>query len=87
MQQPPTIEFPCEYPIKVIGLASIEFRQSVVRILKSFDERLSDQAIAVQPSAKGNYESIKVTLTATSESMLVNLFAELKTLPDLKMVL
>jgi putative lipoic acid-binding regulatory protein len=87
MQQPPTIEFPCEYPIKVIGLASTEFRQSVVRILKSFDERLSDQAIAVLPSAKGNYESIKVTLTATSESMLVNLFAELKTLPDLKMVL
>ena len=87
MQQPPTMEFPCEYPIKVIGLASTEFRQSVVHILKSFDERLSDQAIAVQPSAKGNYESIKVTLTATSESMLVNLFAELKTLPDLKMVL
>ena len=87
MQQPPTIEFPCEYPIKVIGIASTEFRQSVVRILKSFDERLSDQAIAVQSSAKGNYESIKVTLTATSESMLVNLFAELKTLPDLKMVL
>jgi putative lipoic acid-binding regulatory protein len=87
MQQPPTIEFPCEYPIKVIGIASTEFRQSVVRILKSFDGRLSDQAIAVQPSAKGKYESIKVTLTATSESMLVNLFAELKTLPDLKMVL
>ncbi|MFZ8974644.1 MAG: YbeD family protein [Pseudomonadales bacterium] len=87
MEKPPIIEFPCAYPIKVIGAASIEFRQTVIGVLKAFDSRLKDEDIVFQASAKGNYESIKVTLWALSEKMLAELFGALKTIPGLKMVL
>ncbi len=87
MQDPPRIEYPCDYPIKVIGVSSPEFRKAVIRIVKSFDPCLTDQKIAFRPSAGGNYESIKVALIATGADQLAELFEQLKKVPGLKMVL
>ena len=87
MKEPPRIEFPCDYPIKVIGVSSLEFRTAVIAIVKSFDPSLTDQKIAFRPSAGGNYESIKVSLVATGADQLASLFEQLKAVPGLKMVL
>ena len=87
MQDPPRIEFPCDYPIKVIGLSNQQFREEVIEVLKAFDPSLTDQKIAVRPSSGGNYESIKAQLLATGADQLSALFERLKKVSGLKMVL
>ena len=87
MEDPPRIEFPCDYPIKVIGLSNRAFREEVIAIVKTFDPSLTDQKIAFRPSTGGNYESIKVQFFATGADQLVMLFERLKKVPGLKMVL
>ena len=86
MKEPPRIEFPCDYPIKVIGVSSPEFRAAVIAIVKGFDPGLTDQKIAFRPSAGGNYESIKVSLVATGADQLASLFEQLQEVPGVKLV-
>ncbi|MDA1290625.1 MAG: DUF493 family protein, partial [Proteobacteria bacterium] len=38
---PPKIEFPCLYPIKIIGVASIEFQAEVVTIVERHAGKIS----------------------------------------------
>ncbi len=87
MDDSPRIKFPCDYPIKVIGVSSPEFRSAVIAIAKAFDPSLTDQKIAFRPSTAGNYEAIKVSLVATGADQLASLFEQLKAVPGLKMVL
>ena len=87
MEDPPLIEFPCDYPIKVIGASNRAFREEVIEIVKTFDPSLTDQKIAFRPSSGGNYESIKVQFFATGAEQLTMLYKRLKKVPGVKMVL
>ena len=86
-EQAPKIEFPCPYPIKVIGYSSADFEQLVLQVLHRHVEEIPLKDRKLKPSSKGNYVSLAVTITATGESQLQALFTELKTLPAVKMVL
>lgn len=83
----PKIEFPCEYPIKIIGVATEEFEEAVLAVVVRHTGELEPSRCRLKPSAKGNYASLTVTITATGEAQLRALFEELKTLNMVKMVL
>ena len=83
----PKIEFPCDYPIKVIGLASEGFEVDVITIVHRHAAKVDPQKIKVSPSKQQNYVSITVTIIATGKDQLTNLFLELKTHASVKMVL
>ncbi len=83
----PKIEFPCDYPIKVIGAASTEFAGDIIEIVRGFDETVTAEKVTERPSKKGNYVSLTICLRATGESQLSELFKALKTLPAVQMVL
>jgi putative lipoic acid-binding regulatory protein len=84
---PPKITFPCrDYPIKVLGEAVEEFRESVLAVLANHAEFSSDHA-PIKPSSKGRFVSLTVYIIATSEVQLKALHTELIGLSFVKMVL
>jgi putative lipoic acid-binding regulatory protein len=84
---PPKIEFPCLYPIKIIGVASTEFQTEVVTVVERHAGKISSDLIELQVSKKNTYVSVRITIAATGVDQLQNLFDELKTLESVKMVL
>ena len=83
----PKIEFPCDYPIKVIGDAVPGFLDEVVAIVRTYDDSLSHDRITERDSRKGNYRSITLRVHILSEAQLRPMFNELKAVPAVRMVL
>ena len=85
--QMPKIEFPCVYPIKVMGLASATFERDVVAVIQRHAPGFSEADVRSRPSSNGNYLSVTVVIQATGTDQLNAMFQELKATPDVKMVL
>ena len=83
----PQIEFPCAYPIKVMGLASVDFREDVIALVQKHAPEVGEEHVKVRPSNKGNYLAITVTIEATGIDQLSVLFEDLKAHSSVKMVL
>lgn len=76
--EPPKIEFPCDYPIAVVGEAAPDFLSLVEEIVESHAPGFLRERTTVRPSAGGRYVSVRVTITATGEPQLRALFEALK---------
>ncbi|MCC7516620.1 MAG: DUF493 domain-containing protein [Pseudomonadales bacterium] len=86
-QEPPKIEFPCRYPIKVMGVAGEEFRSATVSIFEKHAGAIAQTDISIRASSGGNYEALTITITAQGETHLQAIFADLKDHPLVRMVL
>ena len=86
-EEAPKIEFPCSYPIKVIGASVEGFKDLVLSIVARHDAQFDYTTVSVNDSKNGNYRSIRMVITATGESQLKSLFEELKATGQVKMVL
>ena len=86
-ESPPRIEFPCLYPIKIIGRAGENFQRDAVAVVERHTGSIANDLIKIQNSRESNYLSITVTIAATGKEQLEAIFADLKKLPDIKMVL
>ena len=71
------LEFPCEFPIKVMGPARIEFEGLVVNIIRKHYPQLGEAAITSRYSKDKNYMSMTVTITATSKKQLDAIYMDL----------
>lgn len=83
----PKIEFPCLYPIKIIGKADPDFQSTVVAAVERHTGDIDRSLIKSKPSKKNNYVSVTVTIAATGEEQLRNIFTELKAIDSVKLVL
>lgn len=83
----PKIEFPCDYPIKVVGSAGEELHSLVLEVMERHAPGFDQTTISVRDSRKGNFQAITVTITATGEPQLQAIFADLKGHPLVQMVL
>ena len=83
----PKIEFPCAYPIKVIGEQCAEFRDCVLAVMLAHDPDLDRALITERESNKGRFVSLTVTITATGEAQLQEIYADLKATGRVKMVI
>jgi putative lipoic acid-binding regulatory protein len=81
------IEFPCQFPIKIMGLADMEFEGIVVAILNEHVPDLGEGAIMLKLSAGGKYISMTATIRARSQEQLDNLYRALSGHPKVLMVL
>lgn len=86
-QEAPTIEFPCSYPIKVIGKATAGYEQEVIAVVEKHAGKIAADLIQIHPSRQQNYLSVNVTIMATGEDQLRKLFLDLKIIKSVKMVL
>ena len=83
----PTIEFPCDYPVKVMGETGDSFRSHVISVFELHAPGFDETRITIRDSSGGNYQSLTVTITATGEPQLQALFEDLKASSLVKMVL
>jgi uncharacterized protein len=87
MSDPPRIEFPCDYPIRVIGEQHDGFRDMVLDIVREHVDTVRQWSVSVQQSRRGTYCSVRVTIVATGEPQLQALHAALMAQPAVRMVL
>ena len=71
------MEFPCEFPIKVLGRSAADFHDTVIDIIKDHVPNLSRHAVKTTSSRNGNYVSITVLLMASSREQLDGIYQDL----------
>lgn len=81
------IEYPCDFPIKIMGAMQESFAQTMVEVVTLHDPEFHSGKMDMRPSAKGNYLSLTVTVRATSREQLDNLYRALSSHPMVKIVL
>ena len=86
-QQAPKIEFPCEYPVKIIGQSGPELYRLVIRTVETHSPSFEHSKITVRNSKNQNFQAITVIIIATGPDQLESLFSDLKVDPLVKMVL
>ena len=83
----PKITFPCDYPIKVVGDVTPEFHVQVCDVVARHDPAMTTDKISQKTSRKGNFVSISFMLVAQSKQQLDELFADLKKIEAVRLVL
>ena len=81
------LEFPCEFPIKIMGARVDDFAQTVLGVVLRHAPDFDAATMQMRPSSKGNYLSITCTVNATSQTQLDALYVELSSHPLVKVVL
>ena len=81
------IEYPCDFPIKVMGLAQAGFRNAVIEIILRHDRQFQAASIAVKTSKHAKYLSLTCVVKALSREQLDNIYQELCDHPLVVMVL
>lgn len=87
MSEETLLEFPCQFPIKVMGDNSAGFENEIVMIVRKHAPQPGESAVRSKPSKTGKYLSVTVTFTAESKAQLDNLYREVNSHPQVKMVL
>ena len=83
----PKIEFPCDYPIKVLGLSSDAFESIILEVFERHAPGFDQENIAVKGSSKGTFTSLTITITATGQRQLEALHQDLMSTGHVKMVI
>ena len=81
------IEYPSEFPIKVMGVASDGFVEGIVAVARRYDPTFDESKVELRPSRAGNYVGVTITITATSREQLDAVYTELSSHPLVKVVL
>ncbi|HTH81186.1 MAG TPA: DUF493 family protein [Ramlibacter sp.] len=81
------IEYPSQFPIKVMGPKADGFVHAVTQIARQFDPAFDASTVELRDSREGNYLGITITITATSREQLDELYRTLSTHPMVKVVL
>jgi putative lipoic acid-binding regulatory protein len=76
MTEESAIEFPCAFPIKMMGRDTPEFRATARQLVENHVGAVADESIQVNLSGKGNFVSITVTVTATSQQQLDDIYRD-----------
>ena len=81
------IDYPCDFPIKVMGLSQQGFAQTVMEVVARHDPGFSAASLQTRSSSSARYTSLTCTVRATSREQLDALYQELCDHPQVVMVL
>lgn len=81
------IDYPCAFPIKVMGLKVEGFVHAMTEVAERFDPSFDASTIELRPSKGGNYLGVTLTVQATSRAQLDDLYRALTSHPMVKVVL
>lgn len=80
-------QFPCDFPLKVMGRRSDDFRSIVLGIVQKHTGQIEAANIEERPSKDGNYLSLTCTFSAQSREQLDALYRELTSCERVMVVL
>ena len=81
------IEYPSQFPIKVMGQNVEGFVHALTQIAEKFDSNFDATTIELRDSKGGKYLGVTLTVTATSREQLDNLYRAFTSHPLVKVVL
>lgn len=81
------IEYPCVFPIKVMGLDEAGFVDVIHMLAREHDPAHDPATTEQRPSSGGKYIGLTLHVTATSREQLDNLYRALTSHPTVKYVL
>jgi len=81
------LEFPCDFPLKIMGATRDGFAQAVVAVVTKHAPDFDAAKVEMRPSKAGNYLSLTCVVRATSKAQLDALYRELTAHPWVKIVL
>jgi len=81
------LEFPTDFPLKIMGRAKDGFAQMVHDIVLKHAPDYDGSKMELRPSSAGKYLSVTCVINATSKEQLDALYRELSSHPDVTMVL
>jgi uncharacterized protein len=81
------LEFPCRFPIKVMGEAHAEFFEAIEACVAQHVPDSDSVEVVHRESSAGNYVGVTITLTATSQAQLDDLYRALGACARVRMVL
>ncbi|MDO8933415.1 MAG: DUF493 domain-containing protein [Rhodocyclaceae bacterium] len=81
------LEFPCDFPIKIMGAAQDGFAQTVIDVVLRHVPGFDAASTEMRPSKGGNYLSLTCTVRVDSKAQLDALYIELSRHPLVKVVL
>ncbi|TSE29014.1 hypothetical protein Tther_01722 [Tepidimonas thermarum] len=84
---PALLDFPCRFPIKVMGHHTDGFVGAIAHIARQFDPAFDAASIEQRPSRGGRYLGLTITVTVTSREQLDELYRTLTTHPMVRVVL
>ena len=81
------LDFPCDFPIKVMGRKAPGFAQAITDIVRRHAPDFDPASVEMRPSRQGRYLSVTCVVRATSRGQLDALYQELCDHPWVVMVL
>jgi len=82
-----TIEFPCDYPVKVLGRSSATFRSRVLEVFRRHAPGFDEARVTLRDSRRGTFCALTVIITATGQAQLAALHRDLMATGHVQMVI
>jgi putative lipoic acid-binding regulatory protein len=76
-EQESLLEFPCRFPIKIMGKERADFQEHVVGLISSHVGDIAKTDVTVRLSRKGNFLALTVTISAESREQLDDVYRSL----------
>jgi len=83
----PHLEFPVQFPLRVIGRDEEDFETFVIEIVRSHVPELLEENIISKLSTANNYRSVSFDFIAESREQVDAIYAELSSHPRVLMIL
>jgi uncharacterized protein len=87
MAEASLIEYPCDFPIKILGHTRAGFAQTILEVVRRHAPDFDGATMEMKTSKHGKYLSVTCTIRATSREQLDSLYRELCDHPLVTMVL
>lgn len=81
------LEFPCAFPLKVMGATQDGFAEEILRVVRLHAPTFEATDMELRASSGGKYISVTCTVLATSKAQLDDLYRALTAHPMVKVVL
>lgn len=86
-QEPPKIEFPCDYPIKVLARTADDLHEAIFEVFERHAPGFDRETVTARASSKGTFTSITITIIATGPDQLEALHQSLLATGRVQMVI
>lgn len=87
LEQETLLEFPCEFPIKVMGESHDEFANLILQAIQQHLPDFNASRIEMRASTGGKYVSLTCTVLVASKLQLDDIYRSLTSHPKVKYVL
>jgi uncharacterized protein len=81
------IEYPCRFPVKVMGVHEARFLPEMVALAQRFDPAFAAEHVETRASSGGKYLGLTLNVWATSRAQLDDMYRALSSHPLVKVTL